>query len=353
VRMNAKKKVMLALFVVTIILGGLFVARGYPDWALNVMQKEGTTFVVTGEVDANITNTEINAYVTNSTITIEPSEGAEFIIKPAEAVVFQIQGQVDANITNSSLDVNVTNSEITIKPASGTVFTISPDSAAVFNVQGSVDANITNTELDVHVTNSTITIEPAAETVFEVKPATGAVFNIQGDVNITNTELDVHVTNSTLNVTGDVNATIQGTADINIKNAEVTVDVATLRERAPERGKVDYASNSVKVAAGTAESLTVFENTLGQTVYLELASIMFYRQVTESGSIDYASKFARIEIYDANDSLLVSIYVSPYTNVVPFDPAIPIEPNGKIVVHAWNTGSDDAYVAASIVYRKG
>ena len=130
-RMNAKKKVMLALFVLTILVGGFLVARGYPDWALNVIQKEGTTFVVTGSVDANITNAEINAYVTNTTITIEPSEGAEFIIKPAEAVVFQIQGQVDANITNTELNVNVTNSVLDV------------------NVQGTANVEIQNAQLNV------------------------------------------------------------------------------------------------------------------------------------------------------------------------------------------------------------
>jgi len=237
-----RKRVVVVLLVLAAFLGGLLVARGYPDWAINVVQREGTTFVVTGQVDANITNTEINARVTNSTITIEPAEGSEFVIKPAQDVVFTIQG--------------------------------------------------------------------------------------------------------------DVNATIQGTASVSIDRATITVDVATLRERAPEQGKVDYASEYAKVEAGTEESLTVFENTLDKTVYLELASVMFYIPVTESGTVDYTSKFAKIEIYSGDGSLLVSIYVSPYTNVANFDPPIPIEPNGKIVVRAWNTGSDDAYVAASVVYRK-
>ncbi|MHC1624023.1 MAG: hypothetical protein ACXQTR_05485, partial [Candidatus Methanospirareceae archaeon] len=106
--MRKKIKVLLVLFALIILVGVVLVPRGYPDWALNVMQREGTTFVVTGSVDANITNTEINAYVTNSTITVTPEAEAVFEIKPAEAVVFNIQGQVDANITNTELDVYVT-----------------------------------------------------------------------------------------------------------------------------------------------------------------------------------------------------------------------------------------------------
>jgi len=116
--MNGKKKVLLALFVLAIFLGGFLVARGYPDWALNVIQKEGTTFVVTGSVDANITNTEINAYVVNSTITVEPSEGSVFEIKPATGVVFNIQGDVNATVQGT---VSVSVDQATIEVGVATV----------------------------------------------------------------------------------------------------------------------------------------------------------------------------------------------------------------------------------------
>ena len=105
--------------------------KGYPDWATNVIQKEGTEFVVTGNVDANITNAEIDAHVTNSKISIEPAEGSEFVIKPAESTVFNVQGSVDANITNSSLDVHVTNSALDV------------------NVQGTANVEIQNAQLNV------------------------------------------------------------------------------------------------------------------------------------------------------------------------------------------------------------
>lgn len=76
-----KKKVLLALLVVIALVGGVVMAKGYPDWATNVIQHEGTTFVVTGDVDANITNSALDVNVTNS--------------------------QLDVNVTNSTLDVNV------------------------------------------------------------------------------------------------------------------------------------------------------------------------------------------------------------------------------------------------------
>jgi len=57
------------------------VAKGYPDWATDVIQHEGTTFVVTGNVDANVMNSVLDVNVTNS--------------------------QLDVNVTNSVLDVSV------------------------------------------------------------------------------------------------------------------------------------------------------------------------------------------------------------------------------------------------------
>jgi len=351
--MNAKKKALLALFVLIILLGGFLVARGYPDWALNVMQKEGTTFVVTGSVDANITNTEINAYVTNTTITIEPSEGAEFIIKPAAAAVFNIQGQVDANITNTELDVHVTNSTITITPEYGTVFEIRPATGVVFNIQGSVDANITNTELDVHVTNSTITITPEAEAVFEIKPSTGAVFNIQGDVNITNTELDVHVTNSMLNVTGDVNATIQGTASVSIDNATIEVGVATVKERASEENKLVFEAGGLNIPAGGSASKVGFTNTYNETLYLEMITFSLTKSSSSAPDINPYNYAIYFKIEDESGVAVVGFDANPCHSPLNFDPAIPIKPGWRIVVYADSMQDTAAGLDYTFVLRKG
>ena len=114
--MRKKIMVLLVLFALIILVGVVLVPRGYPDWALNVMQREGTTFVVTGSVDANITNTEINAYVTNTTITITPEAGTVFEIKPATGVTFNITGDVNATIQGTA-DINIKNAEITVDVA--------------------------------------------------------------------------------------------------------------------------------------------------------------------------------------------------------------------------------------------
>jgi len=306
--MRKKIMVLLALFALIIVLGVVLVPRGYPDWALNVMQREGTTFVVTGSVDANITNTEINAYVTNSTITIEPSSTAEFIIKPAEAVVFQIQG--------------------------------------------SVDANITNTELDVHVTNSTITIEPGTGTVFEIKPATEAIFNIQGDVNITNTELNVNVTNSTLNVTGDVNATIQGTASISIDNATITVDVATVREKASELGNLDFHWGGADVDPGGSALGIDYTNTNNYTLHLEMITFSILKARSSDPDVNPLNVNVWFKIEDDSGNTIAAFEVNPPGKPINFDPAIPILPNWKIYANVNNMQDSKLSFEFSYIFRK-
>jgi len=307
--MNEKKKTLALLFVLAVCLGVVLVPRGYPDWALNVMQREGTTFVVTGSVDANITNTEINAYVTNSTITIEPSSTAVFEVKPSAEVVF--------------------------------------------NIQGSVDANITNTELDVHVTNSTITIEPEEAAEFIIKPATGVVFQIQGDVNITNTELNVNVTNSTLNITGDVNATIQGTASVSIDYATITVDVATIREKASAENKLGYETGYASAAAGDAEWFTLFTNNLGETVYIETITFAVLRSPVATAPIHPLEAMIHIKLYDASNNVFAEFYQNGYSPELNFDPAVPLPANGYIKIGFINRGDSPAELFTSVVYRKG
>ena len=112
------------------------------DVPVTIEPATGVTFNIQGQVDANITNTEINAYVTNSTITITPEADAVFEIKPATGVTFNIQG--DVNITNTELNVKVTNSTL--------------------NVTGDVNATIQGTA-SVSIDNATVEVDTA--TVFE------------------------------------------------------------------------------------------------------------------------------------------------------------------------------------------
>jgi len=241
-RMKKKMKVLLVLFALVILLGVVLVPRGYPDWALNVMQREGTTFVVTGSVDANITNTEINAYVTNTTITITPEAG----------------------------------------------------------------------------------------TVFEIKPATGVTFNI----------------------TGDVNATIQGTASVSIDYATITVDVATIRERASEENRLGYGDNIGGVDPGSDATVTLFNNTLGTTVYVELLTAIIYRDPSETSSPDPKDVFGSFEFYDSDGVRFARIYINFWSDVKNLDPAIPLPANGYVKLKVSNRGSVRAAFAGSVVYRK-
>jgi len=284
--MRKKIMVLLALFALIIVLGVVLVPRGYPDWALNVMQREGTTFVVTGSVDANITNTEINAYVTNTTITITPEAGTVFEIKPAEAVVFNIQGQVDANITN--------------------------------------------TELDVYVTNSTITITPEAGTVFEIKPATGVTFNI----------------------TGDVNATIQGTASISIDNATITVDVATVREKASELGNLDFHWGGADVDPGGSALGIDYTNTNNYTLYLEMITFSIMKARSSDPDVNPLNVNVWFEIEDDSGNTIAAFEVNPPGKPINFDPAIPILPNWKILANVNNMQDSKLSFEFSYIFRK-
>ena len=254
--------------------------KGYPDWATNVIQKEGTAFVVTGNVDANITNAEIDAHVTNSKISIEPAEGSEFVIKPAQSVVFNVQGSVDANITNSKLNV---------------------------------DANITNSKLNV-------------------------------DANITNSTLDVNVTNSSLNVS------VQGTADVEIQNAQL--NVATLRELAPSAGKVLFAADALDLGnASTTPGVRLYENNTGHDVYLEQIIIAMRPQTTSPPSIQPYEHAFIIEVIRGTDTvlLLCANYIHSPLN---FDPAIPIHDGEHLSVFVYGPDKPDMQAVISAILRE-
>ena len=193
-----------------------------------------------------------------------------------------------------------------------------------------MNVNITNSQIDVNVTNSTITIEPAEGTVFEIKPASGVTFNI----------------------TGDVNATIQGTASVSIDNATITVDVATIREKASEENKVGFASKGGFVDDGDSKSVTVFENTLGQTVYIEMLTFSVWKyNVTDPTlyPLDFRIDFG---FYYSDGTEFAWIYSNPGQNVINLDPAIPLPSGGYIVFYIKNQGNAPAEFESSVVYRK-
>jgi len=110
------KTVLIALIAVIALVGVVLVAKGYPDWNYQILPMEGAVFEITGNVDANITNAQINVNITNSEITVTPKDDAVFTIEPASGVTFNISGDVDATIQGTA-DVNIKNAEITINVA--------------------------------------------------------------------------------------------------------------------------------------------------------------------------------------------------------------------------------------------
>jgi len=228
--MNEKKKTLALLFVLAVCLGVVLVAKGYPDWALNVMQREGTTFVVTGLVDANITNTEINA----------------------------------------------------------------------------------------NITNTTITIEPAAGTVFEVKPSADVTFNI----------------------TGDVNATIQGTASVSIDNATVTIDTATIRENVETEGKVKTKWGSQTITSGSFVQLFAYTNTETYDVYLESVGAVGYMDASPYNPMYLGYGIIVVEVFDESNTLVFDLTYDIAQLPHNFDPALRIPPNWEVRVYAYNYSPD-------------
>jgi len=156
----------------------------------------------------------------------------------------------------------------------------------------------------------------------------------------------------TFNIAGSVDATVQGTADINIKNAEITVDVATVREKASEENKVGFASKGGFVDDGDTKSVVVFTNTLGQTVYIEMLTFTVWKyNVTDPTlyPLDFRIDFG---FYYSDGTEFAWIYSNPGQNVINLNPAIPLPPNGYIAFYIKNQGNAAAEFESSVVYRK-
>jgi len=165
---------------------------------------------------------------------------------------------------------------------------------------------------------SELTIRIKAQDVpVTIEPAAGVTFNIQGDVN----------------------ATIQGTASISVDNATITVDVATVREKASEENKLGYGDNIGSVDSGSDKTITLFNNTLGKTVYVELLTAIVYQDPSETTSPDPKDLFGSFEFYDSSDVRFARIYINFWSD-------------GYVKLSVSNRGTVKAAFAGSVVYRK-
>jgi len=290
-----------------------------------VDQQPGAVLNVSGDVNANITNTELNVNVVNSKITVEPSDTAVFKVDVQNSTInvsgtvsvdainttVNVSGAVDANITNSSIaienatdeqgnpipldinvtnsvlnvsgsvDANITNSVITVQPSSDAVFnvsgdvnitnsvlTVQPDTNAVFNVSGSVDANITNSTLDVNVTNSVLTIEPSST----------AVFNVNGSVDVSGSTIDINTVNTTVYV--------QAPSGDYVRSAEVFE-------------KVFVVTRNPQIGAGSSDQFNI-------TVKAKLQSLAISWAYNDYYSPDYV----QIDIYEPATGATYTFYGS-------------------------------------------
>lgn len=183
-----------------------------------------------------------------------------------------------------------------------------------------MNVNITNTTLDVNVTNSQI------------------------NANITNTSFDVNVTNSTLNVN------VQGTAQVDIQNAEV--NVKNLREQVAAPSDLKGFKNTRNVGSGGSVSVTVYTNNEGKTVFLEYltTAVQGPANATVANTLSPLAVTWRVEIKDSRGTTLYEFFANGNL-FMNFDPAIPVPAGGKIVVTMVNMSSEGMYMYVSGVVR--
>ena len=207
-------------------------------------------------------------------------------------------------------------------------YVVFPFEGAVFNIEGNVDANITNTEIDVHVTNSELVIRPAEDVTFTIEPAAGVTFNIEGNVD----------------------ATIVGTASVSIDNATITVDVATIKEKASETGNVYTENTFISATAGDEEIKTMLETATDEPLYVEMLTAC---TVDAAGvtTENMAKLWFEITAYDKYDTPIWRVYAHLNHFPVNFDPALRVPKDGYIKVRFHNGDSVDHTVAFSVIFR--
>lgn len=201
-----------------------------------------------------------------------------------------------------------------------------------------IPTNITNSQLDVYITNSTMDVRVVDTTVtFTVQPVQDAVFYIEP----TNTAV--------FNIQGDVNATIQGTASVSIDNAMITIDVATIKEKAEEQGKMFTLTKYTNIPAGDFAVVIDWTNNLGIDVFLEMAggfAHLFRSPGTEvgAGKVEY-----NILVYDGEKNLIFS-GPSDYRHLpVKFDPALRVRNGWRIKLQVAVYASDDVTASGWIL----
>jgi len=147
-----------------------------------------------------------------------------------------------------------------------------------------------------------------------------------------------------------VNVEVQGTASISIDNATITVDVATVKERASETGNVHTVSTIITVSAGGTNYDTLLEDATAEPVYLE----MITAAVADSNiaGIDTLAKiFLEITVRDDDGTPLATIYVHLLNMPLNFDPALKVPAGGDVLVRVFNKDTVDHTVPVSVVFR--
>lgn len=217
---------------------------------------------------------------------------------------------VPANVTNSQLDVNITNSALDVTIV---------DSTTVLEVTGNV--NVTNSVLDVNVTNSTF------------------------DVNIINSTLDVNVTNSSINVE------IQGTANVEIQNAEVNVQ--NVREQVRDVSHLAPFADESSVPSNSTGNIIPFQNVYGKTVYLEYltATIAIPSSAAPKDDLSPTATHITFKIQTSSGITLFQLNANGQM-FLNLDPALPIPDGGKIVVELENRSSISLYLRVAGVVRR-
>lgn len=188
-----------------------------------------------------------------------------------------------------------------------------------------IPTNITNSQLDVYVTNSTMdvrvvdttvtfTVQPAQNAVFYIEPTSTAVFNIQGDVN----------------------ATIQGTASVSIDNATITIDVATVKEKAEEQGNMFTLNNYSDVSSGDFAVVIDWTNNLGTDVFLEMiGGYTHYTTLLDTEVVAGLVNYNTL-VYDAEGNLIFAVPSDYHHLPLKFDPALRVKNGWRVKVLVTN-----------------
>ena len=159
----------------------------------------------------------------------------------------------------------------------------------------------------------------------------------QVDVNVTNSQLDVNITNSLV--------------PISIENATITVDVATVRERAPELGKVYSYCDTEHLTAGQSYTRVVFRNNGSTNAYLELITVSatnFFDTLSNPASV-LAAHF-EIKLKDEDGNVKAKLFANPPT-AIDLNPALAIPPGWTVEVEFYNGSNETLDLSMGMIIR--